>query len=92
MSLYVPDKFGRIKSMVGVTAITTIQSVVCDDDNVTILCMSGNLWLNPIGTAVADATAIKLTAGMSIQLNVFKTLSLISDASGATYQVIRWVS
>jgi hypothetical protein len=89
--LYAGDKFRRFKSITGVTAITTIQNVTCADDDLTLVCVSGNLWVNPLTTAVADATAFKMTAGQTYDLNVFKTLSLISDVTGATYQIVKYV-
>lgn len=59
------------------------------NQDITIICESGNMWANALSaTAVADATAIKLTAGRTWDLNVESKLSLISDASGATYQII----
>jgi len=59
-------------------------------DPITFMCVSGNIWVNPLTTAVADATALKLTAGQAIDLVVMDVLSLISDASGATYQIVEW--
>jgi hypothetical protein len=56
--------------------------------SVTVVNMSGNIWVNPLDTAVADATALKLTEGMAWDLFVMDLLSLISDGSGATYQII----
>lgn len=85
------EVFAPIKKIVGVTAQTdTAASVAVNGDSVTVICMSGNLWINPLATAVADATAMKLVAGMSADLVVKKNLSLISDGSGATYQIIHW--
>lgn len=58
---------------------------------VTLQVVTGNVWLNDKITAVADATAFKLTSGQTIDL-VPRTnaLSLISDASGATIQAVIW--
>ncbi len=87
----VRDIFAPIKKIVGVTAIdATADSIDINGDPVTVICMTGNLWINPLITAVADATAIKMVAGMSIDLVVMDTLSVISDATGATYQIIYW--
>lgn len=62
-----------------------------ENQDITLMCVSGNIWFNSLSaTAVADATAFKLTAGQTIDLNVATYLSLISDSSGATFQIIRW--
>ena len=87
----VREVFAQWKKIIGVTAQDDTASTITDDlkgESVTVICMSGNLWINPITTAVADATAFKLVAGMTAPLNVESSLSLISDATGATYQII----
>lgn len=56
----------------------------------TVHVLSGNVWINPTTTAVADATAIKLLSGMILDLRVLSSLSLISDATGASVQIIVW--
>ena len=87
----VRDILAPIKKIVGVTAQTdTAASVAVHGDSITVICMTGNLWINPLATAVADTTAMKLVAGMTVDLVVKGNLSLISDSSGATYQIITW--
>lgn len=61
-----------------------------DNQDITFMCVSGNIWLSSLATAVADATSLKLTAGQTIDLNVAALFTAISDASGATYQIVRW--
>ena len=58
---------------------------------VTLQVVTGNVWLNDKITAVADATAFKLTSGQTLDF-VPRTnaLSMISDATGATIQAIIW--
>lgn len=91
MPQLVRDTFAKIKSITGVTAVdATADSVTINGQAITLQCVSGNLWMNPLATAVADATALKLTAGMALDLVVRGNLSLISDGSGATYQIIYW--
>ena len=73
--------------IIGVLASAGIE---CRGANMTIIVATGNVWINPRTTAVADVTSIKLTAGQSLDLVVNDVLSLISDASGATFQVLFW--
>ena len=83
--------FAQIKNVVGRTAISTIaDDVSINGDSATIICLDGTLWINSIGTAVADSTCLELTEGTAIDLVVMGDLSLISDASGAEYQIIIW--
>lgn len=73
--------------IVGVLASAGIE---CRGANMTIIVATGSVWINPRATAVADVTSIKLTAGQSLDLVVNDVLSLISDVSGATFQVLFW--
>lgn len=85
------ETFARPKSWLGVTAIdNSADSITVNGRDITFMCVSGNIWINPATTAVANTTAIKLTAGQAIDLNVATTLSIISDGSGGTYQYIIW--
>ena len=87
----VRDAFAPIKKITGVTAVdATADAIVINGQPITFVNMSGNIWLNPLATAVADATALKLTEGMAIDLVVKGTLSIISDVTGGTYQIIYW--
>lgn len=54
----------------------------------TVHVAAGNCWINPDTIAVADVTSIKLIAGMQFDLNVDGNLSVISDATNATVQII----
>ena len=87
----VKEVFARPVSWLGVTAVdNSADSITVSGADITFVCVSGNIWINPAATAVANTTAIKLVAGQSIDINVATTLSIISDASGATYQYIIW--
>jgi len=87
------ETFARVKSLLGVTAIdASADSITVNGMDITFQCVSGNIWINPSITAVANTTAFKLTAGQSIDLNVATTLSIISDGSGGTFQYIIWNS
>lgn len=89
----VRDIFAPIKKIVGVTAIdSSADSISEPGESITFVCVSGNIWINPLITAVADATALLLTAGQSIDfvLKPTQTLSIISDVTGGTYQYVVW--
>ena len=82
-----------VDSIIGAFAVSTSavpKTIV--NKNCTVHALSGNCWINPLATAVADATAIKLLPGMTLDLRVASSLSLISDSTGATVQVIVWAS
>lgn len=86
-------QFKTVSSIIGVFSQNNVAaSKDTDGKNITVQCISGNLWINPLATAVADATAIKLTAGQALDLYTVNDLSVISDASGATAQIIVWTN
>jgi hypothetical protein len=87
----VRDIFAPIKKIVGADNLsTTAVSKAINGDSITVIAVSGNVWINPLGTAVADATSIGLTTGTQLNLVVSGSLSLISDSSGASYRIIHW--
>jgi len=91
MANIVREEFAKIKAITGVTAIdASADSITVNGQSITFVNMSGNIWINPLDTAVADATALKLTEGMALDMVVSGTLSIISDATGGTYQIIYW--
>lgn len=91
MSIGTREEFARIHSKLGVTAIDALaDAIACVKRDITFMCVSGNIWINESGTAVANTTSIKLTAGQAIDLNVEAALSIISDIAGGTYQYIQW--
>ena len=60
---------------------------------VSVGIITGNVWINPITTAVADTTAIPLIAGDTVDNLVVAgngALSLISDGSGGSFYAIVW--
>lgn len=57
---------------------------------VTVGIITGNVWINPTTTAVANTTSIPLIAGDIVQNLSVDTLSLISDGSGGTFYAIVW--
>lgn len=67
---------------------TSAVSKAINGKECTVNVLSGTAWINPNAVAVADATAIKLTG--AIDLVVDENLSLISDAIGASVQIIVW--
>ena len=85
------EVFGKAKTIVGVTAIdASADTIVVNGRGITFVNVSGNIWINPNATAVANATAFKLVAEDTIELLVSGNLSIISDGSGGTYQYIIW--
>lgn len=79
---------GQDTIIVGVPASGGIEAKGFD---VTLGVITGNVWINDTITAVADATAIPLIAGDTVEhLLVSDTLSLISDGSGGTFYAIVW--
>ena len=57
---------------------------------ITLGIITGNVWINPLITAVADTTAIPLIAGDLVQNMVVDTLSIIADGSGGTFYAMIW--
>jgi hypothetical protein len=83
-------KFKQVSSIIGafnVAAVATNKAINGKDCTVNVL--SGVVWINPLGTA-DTTTGIKLVTGNAIDLNVSGNLSLISDATGASVQIIVW--
>jgi len=91
MATITRETFARPKSWLGVTAVdASADSIAVNGLDITFICVSGNIWINPSATAVANTTAILLTAGQSMDLNIGGNLSIISDGSGGTYQYVIW--
>lgn len=87
--MYVTETFLKAKTILGVTAIDgTADSISVKGQCIKFINVSGNIWINPLGVAVANTTSIKTVAGDSFDLLVSETLSIISDGSGGTYQYI----
>lgn len=83
------SKFKQVSSIMGAFAVgTTAVAKAIGGKDCTVNVLTGTAWINPNATAIADATAIKLTG--TIDLNVAGNLSLISDATGASVQIIVW--
>jgi hypothetical protein len=84
-------RFKTPDSITGATAVTTSeQHFNINGKDVTLHVLANSVWINTQGTAVADATSFKLTAGMTLELHVVKRLSVISDETGGTLQMIVW--
>jgi hypothetical protein len=84
-------RFKQVSSIIGafnVAAVAVNKAINGKDCTVNVL--SGAVWINPLATAVANDTAIKLISGNAIDINVAGNLSLISDATGASVQIIVW--
>lgn len=80
-----------VSAIIGAFAVTTTAvSQAIANKNCTVHVLTGNCWVNPLAVAVADVTAIKLLSGMILDLRVASSLSLISDVTGASVQIIVW--
>lgn len=53
-----------------------------------IMSISGNTWINPLGTASATVGSYLLPTGKDIELSVLNDLSLVSDVTGSTVQIL----
>ncbi len=76
-----------------IVGVAQEAALYCGGKKATVMCLTNNLYINPAATAVADATAIKLTAdkipNSSVTMQSSGNLSLIS-ADSATFQYIVW--
>ena len=69
--MLVRDIFAPIKKITGITAVdNSADSIVISGQPITFQVVAGNIWFNPLSTAVADATAFKLTAGQTVDMVV----------------------
>jgi hypothetical protein len=89
MATITREIYSRPVKWLGVTAIdASADSIAVNGQDIAFFCVSGNIWINPAATAVANTTAFLLVAGQSIEWNVAANLSIISDGAGGTYQYI----
>ena len=83
--------FRKPYSWLGVTAIdASADSITVAGHDIRFRAVSGNIWINPKITAVANATAYLMAVGEVIEFAGCTTLSIISDGSGGTYEYILW--
>lgn len=90
--MFAIEQFRPIKTILGVTAIDATADTITlsPGTQITFINVSGNIWLNPNGTAVANTTSLKTIAGDKISFATNGNVSIISDGSGGTYQYIIW--
>jgi len=89
MAMITREDFRRPKTILGVTALdASADAIAVGGRDITFVCVSGNIWVNPTTTAVANTTAFLLSAGQAIDWNVDGNLSIISDVTGVTYEYI----
>jgi len=79
------ERFKRVLKIVNLSATNTAQSVAVGGLNCSVVLGTGNLFVDPTGTATVNS--IKVPANYPINLNVKGDLSYISDST-ATGQVI----
>lgn len=87
--MYTREIFKNISSIVANLALTATPTPQTFNGSITLNVLSGNVWIDPTQTA-SSTTGLKLLSGNVIDLRVKGTLSLISDATGATVQIIVW--
>ena len=78
---------GADSVIVGVANITRIP---VNGRTISFYNVSGNLWINPLATAVADATSFPMIAAGKLDLIVKGNLSVITDGSGGSLKYIIW--
>lgn len=89
--MFTMEQFARIKSWTNTLTVdgTADTITLSPGTQVTFICISGNIWLNPTATATA-ANGFPLSAGDAIDFAADGNISIISDASTATYKYITW--
>lgn len=59
--------------------------------NISLQDITGNIWVSLVGdAAITTLTGYKLTAGAVVECYVAANITLISDATGGTAQIIVW--
>ena len=92
--MHVYNKFREIKTIVPETLASSTASsasvlATTGYTAATVICTTGNIWINPTVTATT-ANGLKLIEGQGVDLIIPNTLSLISDSTEAFYQAILW--
>ena len=92
--MFTIEQFRPIKTILGATTVDATADTItlAPGTQITFINVTGNIWINPNGTAVADATSLKTTAGDQVSFAAVGNLSIISDVTGGTYQYIIWKS
>jgi hypothetical protein len=73
---------GADKIIVGTSADSLIH---VHGRGIRFKAVSGNIWVNPKQTAVADVTSYLMVGAETLEITVSDDLSVISDGSGATF-------
>lgn len=92
--MHVFNRFREVKTIVtealaSTTASTASVLNTTGKTAATVICTTGNIWINPLATATT-ANSIKLIEGQALDLIIPDSLSLISDSTEAFYQAILW--
>ena len=96
MTRYTRPMLRFARNVIGETVASTSPSAVSSLDssdygenfNCTITASTGNIWINPIGTATTNS--FKLHEGDVIDLTVKNRLSVVSNSSDAKFQGFIW--
>ena len=78
---------GADKITVGIPATGTVE---VRGQNISFICLTGVVYINPSAVATATSASFMLTAGRGIPLVVSDNLSYISDGNAATIEFIIW--
>ena len=86
------DSYKTQSSIIPTFSVTTgITTQTITGKNVSIQDLTGNLWISLTGDAAITAlTGYKATAGTVIEAYIAGNITMISDGSGATAQIIIW--
>lgn len=72
-------------------AVTTaITTKVIGGHNISLQVLTGNIWIDLLGGVVTAANGYKATAGTVIEAYVAGNVTLISDVTGGTAQIMVW--
>jgi ABC-type proline/glycine betaine transport system substrate-binding protein len=86
------DSYKTQSSIMPTFAVTTaITTKTIGGMNISLQDITGNLWISLVGDAgVTALTGYKATAGTVIEAYVAANVTMISDVTGATAQIMIW--
>jgi hypothetical protein len=82
---------GSQSSIFPTFAITTaITTKIINGHSISLQVLTGNVWIDLKGGVVTAANGYKVTAGSVIESYVEGNVTLISDVTGGTAQILIW--
>lgn len=82
-----PVQSAIISSFAITTAITT---KIIGGHNISLQVLTGNIWIDLLGGVVTAVNGYKATTGTVIEAYVAGNVTLISDVTGGTAQIMVW--